>query len=254
MRIVHLGPLTGLLAQLVLLLLLAGTVGLSGTGWLLGAACGVAATALLSQGLDHFGSTALGPADRVTLTRTVLVGGVAALVADAFVRPAAAPPMVALAAVALVLDGVDGWVARRTGTVSALGARFDMEVDAFLIFVLSVHVARELGPWVLVLGAARYLFVAAGWLLPWMRATLPSRYWRKPVAAAQGIALTLAAAHLLPRLATVAAVVVALALLTESFGRDVWWLWRRRHALAARTAEPDADCALEHLPADLKGA
>jgi phosphatidylglycerophosphate synthase len=236
MRNVHVGPLTGLLGQLVLLLLLAGTVSLSGTGWLVGAACGVAATALLSQGLDHVGSAALGPADRVTLTRTVLVGGVAALVADAFVRPAAVPPMVALAAIALVLDGVDGWVARRTGTVSALGARFDMEVDAFLIFVLSVHVARELGPWVLALGAARYLFVAAGWLLPWMRATLPARYWRKPVAAIQGIALTLAAAHLLPHLAAVAVVVVALALLTESFGRDVWWLWRRRHALGAGTA------------------
>jgi phosphatidylglycerophosphate synthase len=247
MRIVHLGPLTGLLGQLVLLLLLAGTVGLSGTGWLVGAACGVAATALLSQGLDHFGSAALGPADRVTLTRTVLVGGVAALVADAFVRPAAVPPMVALAAVALVLDGVDGWVARRTGTVSALGARFDMEVDAFLILVLSVHVARELGPWVLVLGAARYLFVAAGWLLPWMRATLPARYWRKPVAATQGIALTLAAAHLLPRLAAVAVVVLALVLLTESFGRDVWWLWRRRHALAAGTAEPQTASVMSGL-------
>ena len=43
--------------------------------------------------------------------------------------------------VALALDGVDGQVARRTGTVSALGARFDMEVDAFLVLVLSVHVA-----------------------------------------------------------------------------------------------------------------
>ena len=88
------------------------------------------------------------------------------------------------------------------------------------------------------LGAARYLFVAAGWLLPWMRATLPARYWRKPVAATQGIALTLAAAHLLPRLATVAAVVVALTLLTESFGRDVWWLWRRRRTVDVETAEP----------------
>ena len=41
------------------------------------------------------------------------------------------------------LDAVDGQVARRTGTVSALGARFDMEVDAFLILVLSVYVAPD---------------------------------------------------------------------------------------------------------------
>ena len=51
--------------------------------------------------------------------------------------------LVVLAAVALVLDGVDGQVARRTGTVSALGARFDMEVDAFLMLVLSVYVASS---------------------------------------------------------------------------------------------------------------
>ena len=78
--------------------------------------------------------------------------------------------LVALAAVALVLDAVDGWVARRTGTVSALGARFDMEVDAFLILVLSGVRRRDVRPWwVLAIGAARYAFVAAGWLLPWMR-------------------------------------------------------------------------------------
>ena len=49
--------------------------------------------------------------------------------------------LVLLSSVALALDGVDGWVARRTRTVSALGARFDMEVDAFLVLMLSVHVA-----------------------------------------------------------------------------------------------------------------
>ena len=111
-----------------------------------------------------------GPADRVTLARATLVGGVTALVADSF---AAAGPGRAcwspLAAVALVLDAVDGWVARRTGTVSALGARFDMEVDAFLILVLSAYVADSLGGWVLAIGLMRYAFVAAGWVLPWLR-------------------------------------------------------------------------------------
>ncbi|MFL6028235.1 MAG: CDP-alcohol phosphatidyltransferase family protein [Friedmanniella sp.] len=240
MHIVHRGPLAGLVGQAALLLLLAGTVGLTGVGWVVGLICGVTATAVLSYGLDHFGAPLLGPADRVTLTRTVLVGGVTALVADAFVRPAALTALVALAAVALVLDGVDGWVARRTGTSSALGARFDMEVDAFLILVLSLHVAREVGPWVLAIGAARYLFVAAGWLLPWMRGTLPARYWRKPVAATQGIVLTVVAADVLPRVAEDVAIVVALALLAESFGRDVWWLWRQRAASATEGATVEA--------------
>jgi phosphatidylglycerophosphate synthase len=223
---VRLGPSIGLLSQVMLLVALAGTVGLTVSGWLVGIACGVATFVALARGLDHFSANALGPADRVTLLRATLVGAVAALMADAFVRPVAVPTLVTLSVVALVLDAVDGWVARHTGTVSQLGARFDGEVDAFLILVLSVYVSNSIGPWVLAIGAARYLFLVAGWLLPWMRAQLPQRYWRKTVAAIQGITLTAAAADVLPRRGTEAVLVVALGLLTESFGRDVWWLRR----------------------------
>ena len=179
-----------------------------------------------------FGSVQIGPvtlglADWVTLARATLAVGVAGLVADSFSRFAPVALLVSLAAVALALDAVDGWVARRTRTTAA-GARLDGEVDAFLILVLSVYVARTVGAWVLAIGAARYVFFAAGWPLPWLRAELPARFWRKTVAAAQGVFLTVAASHLLSRTATQTLVVVALALLTESFGRDVWWLWRHR--------------------------
>src|SRR5918998_1047532 len=107
--------------------------------------------------------------------------------------------LVVLSRVALGLDNVDGRVARRTGTVTPFGARFDGEVDAFLILVLSVAVSREYGAWVLVIGAARYLHLAAEWLVPWMAAPLPARYWGKVVAAVQGVVLTVAVSGLLPR-------------------------------------------------------
>ena len=154
--------------------------------------------------------------------------------------------VVSLAVIALALDAVDGWVARRTRT-TRLGARFDAEVDAFLILVLSVYVARSAGAWVLAIGAARYAFLAAGWALPWLREPLPPRYWRKVVAATQGIVLTIAAADVLPPTVTEAALVAALVLLAESFGRDVWWLWRHRHAThsrAAAGAAPTLDLAV----------
>ena len=143
--------------------------------------------------------------------------------------------LVTLAAVALALDVVDGWVARRTGTETAFGARFDGEVDAFLILALSVYVAPIYGAWVLAIGAARYLFLAGEWLLPWMRAPLPPRRWRRVVAATQGIVLTVAAAGVLPRALTQALLVAALALLAASMGECVWWLWRRRQPTAPRT-------------------
>ncbi len=231
MRAVQTGPIVGIIGQLAVLSVLAATVGLGATGWLVGMACGLVTAAGLVHGLTLSGSRALGAANRVTLTRATLVGGVTALVADAFIGPANVVAIVGFAIVALVLDGVDGWVARRTGTVSAMGARFDMEVDAFLILVLSMYVARSVGPWVLAIGAARYAVWAAGGLLRWMRTPVPPRYWRKPVAAIQGIVLTAAVAIPQPGVLINVAIVVAMVLLAESFGRDVAWQWRRHRLL-----------------------
>jgi phosphatidylglycerophosphate synthase len=228
---VRTGPLVGFAGQLAILAVLATTAGLSPAGWLAGVGYGLVLLALLRR-------ARLGPADRVTLARAALVGGVTALVADAVTAggadwltgvpaPQTDPVLVAVAAVALALDAVDGRVARRTGTVSTLGARFDMEVDAFLLLVLGAYVTGSLGAWVLALGLMRYAFAAAGWVLPWMRAELPSRYWRKVVAATQGVVLLVAVSGLPPRPVAVVIVALGLALLVESFGRDVGWLWRR---------------------------
>lgn len=228
MPTVRTGPALGLIAQIALLATLAGTSGLGVAGWLAGVTYGAVTCAALIRGLRRSGAGNLGPADRVTLTRTILVGGVTALTVDSFHRHPAVTVLVTLALVALVLDAVDGQVARRTGTVTAFGARFDMEVDSFLVLVLSVHVAPLLGGWVLTVGAMRYAFVAAAWVLPWMREALPPRYWRKVVAATQGVVLVAATADALPRPLTAAAMAVALAMLIESFGRDVRWLWHHR--------------------------
>ncbi len=168
---------------------------------------------------------ARGPANRVTLVRAVLVC-VVAVVAFGGESRGRVPVLVSLAAVALVLDGVDGCVARRTNSSSAFGARFDMEVDALLILVLSAYAAPAVGWWVLLIGAARYLFGAAKWPLPWLRGTAPPRRWCKVVAVVQGVTLTIAAAEVLPLAWNRVLLAVALALLAESFGREAWELWR----------------------------
>jgi hypothetical protein len=79
---------------------------------------------------------------------------------------------------------------------------------------------------VLAIGAARYALLAAGWLVPWLAAPLPPRYWGKVVAAVTGIVLTVAASGLVDRRAGMIAVAAALLLLAESFGRNVIWLYR----------------------------
>ena len=176
------------------LAVLARTVGLGGAGWLVGLASGLTLNVALARALWRDPSARLGPAGWVTLIRATLAVGVAALTAASFERDVAVATLVTLACVALALDFVDGWLARRTGTESALGAKLDGEVDAFLILVLSIEVAPSAGAWVLAIGLARYAFLAAGWVLPWMRAPLPRRDWRKTVTASQGIALVIAAA------------------------------------------------------------
>ncbi|MCZ2836987.1 CDP-alcohol phosphatidyltransferase family protein [Modestobacter sp. VKM Ac-2985] len=208
-----------------LLGVLSATAGLPPIGWVAGLAAGWTATALMAVARVRRGEGLL-PADQVTLARALLSAGVAALVVPSADRPLPVTEVVVLAAVALALDAVDGQLARRTRTATPLGGRFDGEVDAFLILVLSVAVAREHGGWVLAIGAARYAFLVAGWALPWLAGPLPFRYWRKVVTAVQGIVLTVAVSGLLPDLLTTAALVVALLLLTESFGRDVVRLYR----------------------------
>lgn len=223
------------LAALVLLLAALGP-GIGLPGWVAGLTCGAVLAAAVARSASTRGVPALGPADLVTFTRAVLGCGVAALVAQSFLWEPAVGTLVVLATTALLLDAVDGPVARRTGTTSDFGARIDGEADAFLMLVLSVYAARSAGAWVLAIGALRYLFAVAGWLLPWLRARLPDRYWRKVVTATSGTALVLAASDLAPREATYTVLAVALVLLVESFGRDVCWLWRHRAAATTTTS------------------
>ena len=236
-RTAQAGPMAGLIAQSLLLAALAATVGLGPAGWVVGLLCAVITNLALLRALVRYDCERLGLADWVTLTRGTLAVGVAALVADSFDRPAHVTMLVTLTVIALTLDAVDGWIVRHTGRATPLGVHFDGEVDAFLIAVLSVYVAQSAGVWVVAIGAARYAFYAAGWLLPWMRAPLPRADWRRVVAAIQGIVLAIAAAGVLPLVLTQAVLLAALALLYASFGHDVVWLWVHRAATPGREAK-----------------
>ena len=239
---IRLATILGVLSTAALLGVVSVTAGLGVAGWIAGLATGWAATALIVTARMRSDQPTILPADWVTLTRAVLCAGVAGLVAASLSlgRPVSSTALVTLSAVALALDAVDGQVARRTGTANSLGGRIDGEVDAFLILLLSIVVSQAYGSWVLVIGAARYALLLAGWLIPWLAAPLPPRYWRKVVAAVQGIVLTIAASGLVDRRTGMIAVAIALLLLAESFGHDVIWLYRTgagpRTRLALRLA------------------
>jgi phosphatidylglycerophosphate synthase len=246
-RAVQRVPTTALVTCLLVLGALGTTTGLDGPGRGVGLLCAAVVSVALGVATTRHRTAVLGPADRVTLVRCALACGVAALTADSFSGSEPGRVLVGVAAVALVLDWVDGQVARRTGTASGFGAAFDMEVDAFLLLVLSVFVGPIVGWWVLAIGLMYYGFVVAGWAMPWMRVTLPPRYWRKVVTAACGIALTIVAAGILPGPLEVIVALAAVALVVESFGRDVIWLVRARHPVAG-SAESSGPGSVHRLP------
>ena len=168
-----------------------------------------------------------GVANRVTLTRSTLIFAVSALLFESSpFKNEVYWWTIALSTIALILDGIDGMVARRTRTNTTFGARFDMELDAFLMLALSILVWQtgKVGPWVIGIGAFRYVFVFAGWLWSPLAAELPPSRRRKTVCVVESIALLVCLGPVIPTNIAVGVAAGALLLLTYSFAIDVRWL------------------------------
>lgn len=135
-----------------------------------------------------------------------------------------------MALLALILDGVDGKVARATGSQSEFGARFDMELDALFILGLCVAVLAldKAGIWVLALGLMRYAFVGASHFLNWLNAPLPESFRRKTICVWQIVTLLVAVLPPVNVLFASTTLATALALLLWSFYLDIRWLYQRR--------------------------
>jgi len=170
-----------------------------------------------------------GPANQVTAFRALLAGGVAALIA---LPPSANVAVIAvlIGAACAILDGLDGWLARRTRMASAFGARFDMEVDALLILALSIVVWRhgKAGVWVIASGLLRYVFVAAGAAWAWMRQPLAPTNRARVICVVQIAALLVALLPAVPPPASAGIAAGGLAALAYSFAVDTLRLWRQR--------------------------
>lgn len=172
-----------------------------------------------------------GAANWVTLCRAVVA---TALLIEAGLLLATGQPAglglrwfaVSSALAALCLDGIDGYLARRLGTATAFGARFDMETDAFMVLALAslVWSLGQAGSWVLASGLMRYIFVICGCLWPVLALPLPPRKRRQAFCVAQVIALILAMAPPVTPLWASAICLAGLALLGYSFGADLAWL------------------------------
>lgn len=219
-------------------MLLGATLYASGAGLIVAIAGYAILAGIMLVGLVYSGIAApFGAANTITLGRAGMIMVVAGFAIDTMAYgPAAWWIAAGLATVAYLLDGVDGWAARRGGRCTGFGARFDMEVDAVFALVVAAVLwqAGKAGAWIMLIGALRYLFILAGAFFPTMLRSLPPSNRRRAVCAFQGGALCIALAPFVS--APVAAGLAATALLATaaSFAIDTVWLLRRSGDSAAR--------------------
>ena len=167
-----------------------------------------------------------GPANQVTMVRAMLMALIASFIGEPVV-PLVAATATTVAVVVAMLDGVDGWLARRSRMASAFGARFDVETDALFVMAMSFLVWQhgKAGAWVL-LGGMRYIFVMAGWFLRWMTRPLTPTRRAKAISVCHMAAVSIALAPIVPAPLSAMVVATALSALSWSFAVDVRRLWR----------------------------
>lgn len=191
----------------------------------------VAIGAVVSLGVADHPYPRFGAANAVTTVRAGMTAILAGLVPVAEGLSVTVLWWVtALAVIAVSLDGLDGWLARRRAQCSDFGARFDMEIDALLGAVMSLLLWRtgEAGIWVLALGVLRYAFLLAGRVEPALLAPLFPSMRRKLVCVVQVGALAACLSPWLQPPVSHGILLLALLALVASFARDVHWLLSQR--------------------------
>lgn len=109
--------------------------------------------------------TTLGWGNNLTLMRGLAISLVAGFLFSPWPEGALAWLPMLFYTAADVADYLDGYLARITNHVTALGARLDMEFDGLGMAIVSLLAVwyGQLPSWYLVLGLARYLFVLGLW-------------------------------------------------------------------------------------------
>jgi len=198
---------------------------------IVGFACGGLLVILFAN--EFLRTRSFGSANQVTLARAALTALLYAAIGERAALPVAWF-VVTTAAIAVTLDGIDGWLARNDGESTSFGARFDMETDALLILGVSILSWQhgKAGSWILAAGAMRYIFVAFGYVLPWLKRGLPYSYRRKVVCVVQSLSLIISLVPWLTAPVSALIAFVGLSSLLASFAVDVAWLLRTHRAQA----------------------
>ena len=140
--------------------------------------------------------------------------------------------IIILSTVSLVMDGLDGFIARKYNLVSKFGEIIDQESDNFLMLVISIslYLNKDVGLYVFLIPLYRYTFLVSMKKYDWLQRTLPSSQFRK-IACVLTIALMIMSQDVYFNYEnTLFLVILSLFIITFSFSKDIIWLYRNKNA------------------------
>jgi len=181
------------------------------------ALCSFGALLVLGRGA-HTPSGRFGWANAVTLLRLGML-----LLLTVTAQGLAGHWVLAIVCGVLGLDLLDGYLARARGDASPFGAHFDMETDAQLVLVVTLHLwlGRGSSSWVLFGGLLRYSYVIWLWVWPGSGREAPrSRFGRYAFAL---LMIGLCGGLVLPEPLSTASVLCGTLAVSWSFGRSCYF-------------------------------
>ena len=162
-----------------------------------------------------------GAANWVTLIRLILC--CVLLISASFNFPWL---LVGLGLTIAILDGVDGYLARKEKKTDQFGNYFDMETDAVFVMCLSFSIwyMGIAGPWILLAGYWRYIFAISLYWINIKKKPEPRIWLARAIAVYTMIALTVA--FVLPATEAKLLCFSVVGLLTLSFGLSYWDMFK----------------------------
>jgi phosphatidylglycerophosphate synthase len=170
---------------------------------------------------SDWGKITFGIPNTITLIRLILI------VAMLLIYKQDTLLLLGLAIPIAVLDGFDGYFARKLNQSTVMGATFDKECDAYYILALSyiIYQLGIAGSWVLLFGLLRYVHVLVFSFIK--EKSQPELKFKIGQIIAVWVMVSLMAAIAFPAPYSIIILWIALGLLIFSFGRSSYYQLRR---------------------------
>jgi phosphatidylglycerophosphate synthase len=140
--------------------------------------------------------------------------------------------IIILSTLSLIMDGLDGFIARKYNLVSKFGEIIDQESDNFLMLVISIslYLNKDIGLYVFLIPLYRYIFLASMKKYDWLKKTLPISQFRKIACVLTIILMIMSQDVYIDYENTVFLVILSLFIITFSFSKDIIWLYRNKNS------------------------